>query len=54
MKAICWMEKVAEFPSELRATQGQLAWAIKDRIVDSLFRSPANEESAEVLCGHVS
>ena len=28
MKAICWMEKVAEFPSELRATQGRLAWAI--------------------------
>ena len=33
MKAICWMEKVAEFPMELRATQGRLAWAIKDRIV---------------------
>ena len=36
MKAICWMEKVAEFPTELRATQGRLAWAIKDRIVESL------------------
>ena len=36
MKAICWMEKVAEFLVELRATQGRLAWAIKDRIVESL------------------
>ena len=36
MKAICWMEEVAEFPTELRATQGRLAWAIKDRIVESL------------------
>ena len=36
MKAICWMEKVAEFPTELRATQGRLAWAIKERIVESL------------------
>ena len=36
MKAICWMEKVAEFPTEQRATQGRLAWAIKDRIVESL------------------
>ena len=30
------MEKVAELPIELRATQGRLAWAIKDRIVESL------------------
>ena len=36
MKAICWMEKVAEFPVESRATQGRLAWAIKDHIVESL------------------
>ena len=36
MKAICWMEKVAEFSMELRATQGRVAWAIKDRIVESL------------------
>ena len=36
MKAICWMEKVAEFPTQLRATQNRLAWAIKDRIVESL------------------
>ena len=32
MKAICWMERVAELFMELRATQGRLAWAIKDRI----------------------
>ena len=36
LKAICWMEKVAEFPTELRATHRRLAWAIKDRIVESL------------------
>ena len=36
VKAICWVEKVAEFPPEQRATQGRLAWAIKDRIVESL------------------
>ena len=51
MKTICWMEKIAEFPTELRATQGRLAWAIKDRIVESLStragtplsRCPASE-----------
>ena len=32
MKAICWMEKV-----ELRATQARLAWAKKDRTVESLL-----------------
>ena len=40
MKAICWMEKVAEFPTELRAAQGRLAWAIRDRIVESLSTEP--------------
>ena len=39
MKAICWMEKAAEFPVELRATQGRLAWATKDRIMESLSTS---------------
>ena len=36
MKTVCWMEKVAKFPSESRAPHGRLAWAIKDRIVESL------------------
>ena len=53
MKAICWMEKVAEFPTELRATQGRLAWAIKDRIVESLS-SAANETSAAIPSGPAS
>ena len=34
MKAISWMEKVAEFPPAKRATTGRLAWAIK--IVEAL------------------
>ena len=41
MKAICFIKRVAEFPTELRATQGRLAWAIKDCIVESLS---TNEE----------
>ena len=36
MEAICWMEKVAEFPIEQRATHARLAWAIKDRTVELL------------------
>ena len=40
------MEKVAEFPTELRATQGRLAWAIKDRIVESLStRTPLTKRA---------
>ena len=36
INAISCFKIVAEFPTELRATQGRLAWAIKDRIVESL------------------
>ena len=37
LKAISWMEKVAEFRVELRATGGRLAWAAKDKIVEALY-----------------
>ena len=36
LKAISWMEKVAEFPEEQRATHGRLAWAAKDKITEVL------------------
>ena len=38
LKAISWMEKVAEFRVELRATGGRLAWAAKDKIVEVLYK----------------
>ena len=37
LKAISWMEKVAEFRVELRATGGRFAWAAKDKIVEALY-----------------
>ena len=36
LKAISWMEKVAEYPEEQRATHGRLAWAAKDKITEIL------------------
>ena len=36
LKSISWMERVAEFKVELRATHGRLAWAAKDKIVKVL------------------
>ena len=36
LKAISWMEKVAEFPEEQRATHGRLAWAAQDKITEIL------------------
>ena len=36
LKAVSWMEKVAEFKLELRATGGRLAWAAKDKIIEVL------------------
>ncbi|CAE7469080.1 unnamed protein product, partial [Symbiodinium microadriaticum] len=36
VKAISWVEKVAEFPEEQRATHGRLAWAAKDKITEIL------------------
>ena len=32
LKAIAWVEQVAEFPLEQRASHGRLAWAGKDRV----------------------
>ena len=37
LKAVSWMERVAEFKVELRATGGRLAWAAKDKIVEVLY-----------------
>ncbi|OLQ12712.1 hypothetical protein AK812_SmicGene3215 [Symbiodinium microadriaticum] len=34
--AISWVERVAEFPEEQRATHGRLAWAAKDKITEIL------------------
>ncbi|OLP79318.1 hypothetical protein AK812_SmicGene40405 [Symbiodinium microadriaticum] len=34
LKAISWVEKVAEFPQEQHATHGRLAWAAKDKITE--------------------
>ncbi|CAE7794108.1 unnamed protein product [Symbiodinium sp. CCMP2456] len=36
LKAIAWVEKVAEFEEMLRATHGRLAWAAKDKITEIL------------------
>ena len=38
MKAICWMEKVAELTTEQRATQTRLAWAIKTVLFSHFHR----------------
>ena len=38
MKAITWLEKVAEFPEDRRATRGRAAWAIKDKLVEILSK----------------
>ena len=44
LKAISWMERVAEFPEEQRATHGRLAWAAKDKITEIL--SASDQEGA--------
>ena len=36
VKAIAWFEKVAEFRSDSRATEGRIVWATKDKIVEAL------------------
>ena len=36
LKAIAWVERVAEFEETLRATHGRLAWAAKDKITEIL------------------
>ena len=44
LKAIFWVERVAEFPEEQRATHGRLAWAAKDKITEIL--SSLDQKSA--------
>ena len=36
LKAIAWVERVAEFEETLRASHGRLAWAAKDKITEIL------------------
>ena len=36
LKAIAWVERIAEFEETLRATHGRLAWAAKDKITEIL------------------
>ena len=36
LKAVAWVEKVAEFQEEQRATHGRFVWAAKDKIVEIL------------------
>ena len=36
MKAISWCEKIAECCSDIRATEGRIAWATKNNIVEML------------------
>ena len=36
LKAIAWVERVAEFEETRRATHGRLAWAAKDKITEIL------------------
>ena len=36
VKSIAWFEKVAEFRSDTRATEGRIVWAAKDKIVEAL------------------
>ena len=36
IKAVAWVEKVAEFQEEQRATHGRFVWAAKDKIVEVL------------------
>ena len=38
MKAITWFEKVAEFLEDQKATRGRAAWAIRDKLVEILWR----------------
>ena len=38
LKAIAWVERVAEFEETLRATHGRLAWAAKDKITEILSK----------------
>ena len=39
MKAVCWIERVAEW-ADSRATTGRIAWAIKDTIYPGKCHGP--------------
>ena len=49
LKAISWMEKVAEYPEEQRATHGRLAWAAKDKITEILSEGGASDQEGAPL-----
>ena len=49
MKAIVWVERVAEFEETLRATHGRLAWAAKDKITEILSEGARLIKRAEAL-----
>ena len=36
LKAVAWMERVAEFPNSSKTSTGRAVWAVKDRIVEAL------------------
>ena len=38
MKAITWLEKIAEFQEDKKATRGRAAWDIKGKLVEILLR----------------
>eukprot|EP00439_Symbiodinium_sp_Y106_P006126 s6672_g1.t1 len=46
LKAIAWVERVAEFEETLRATHGRLAWAAKDKITEILSEGACLIKSA--------
>ena len=41
MKAISWFEKIPEFRLEVRATEGRIAWATKDKIIVEMLSEGA-------------
>ena len=45
MKAITWLEKVAEFLEDRSATRGRAAWATKDKLVEILSRAPLTKRA---------
>ena len=49
LKAIVWVERVAEFEETLRATHGRLAWAAKDKITEILSEGARLIKRAEAL-----
>ena len=49
MEAITWLEKVADFQEDQKATRGRDAWAtIKDKLVEILSRGSFDKEGTQV------